>query len=57
MPELIDETVYRYAVADVKDYKIIKYEEDELNKGKFKQVISFILPKGSYATILVKQFF
>ncbi len=57
MPELIDETVYRDCIAKVKDFKIVKYEKDELNNGKFKEIISFRLTKGSYATILIKEYF
>ncbi|MAG47003.1 hypothetical protein CL617_00215 [archaeon] len=56
-PELIEETCFRDCIVNVKDYKILKYEKDELNEGKFKQVISFRLNKGSYATILIKQYF
>lgn len=57
MPELIEETVYRNILADVKGFKTIEYSGDEQNNGKFKQTISFRLPKGSYATILIKEYF
>ena len=57
IPWLIEETTYRSVFADVKNFKTLSYEEDELNPGKFKQIIKFILPKGSYATILIKQMF
>lgn len=57
IPWLIEETSYRNVFANVKNFKIVKYEKDELNKGEFKQIISFTLPKGSYATILVKEIF
>ncbi len=57
LPFLIEETSYRDVFADVKNFKTLSYEKDELNDGKFKQIIKFILPKGSYATILVKQMF
>jgi tRNA(Glu) U13 pseudouridine synthase TruD len=34
--------------------KTIKEDEDEMNSGKIKLVISFSLPPGSYATFLLK---
>lgn len=56
-PYLIEETSYRDVFAKIKDFKILNYEGDELNLGKFKENISFILPKGSYATMVIKQMF
>jgi tRNA pseudouridine13 synthase len=57
LPFLIEETTYRNIFADVKNFKTLNYEKDELNPGMFKQIIKFTLPKGSYATIVVKQMF
>jgi len=54
IPELITETQYREAFIEVKDIKS-KFDEDELNKDKFKVIIEFTLPKGSYATLLIKK--
>lgn len=54
MPELIAKTVYRKAFVDVNKIKV-KFENDEMNKGKLKAVIEFFLPKGSYATLLMKR--
>ena len=54
MPELINETIYRDAVIDINDIKS-EFFEDELNKDKFKAIIEFTLPKGSYATLLIKK--
>jgi len=54
LPNLIQLTPMRLAFVAVKDFKTIEFSEDELNKGKKKQVISFSLPKGSYATIVIK---
>lgn len=53
MPELVTDTDFRDAFVDAN----IKYswKEDELNKGKLKLELSFFLPKGSYATMLVKK--
>src|SRR3989344_1530087 len=56
-PWLIEETTYRDVFVKVKNFKTLKYIKDDLNSGKFKQIIKFSLPKGSYATILVKQMF
>jgi tRNA pseudouridine13 synthase len=30
--------------------------EDELNPGRFKTTLQFFLPKGSYATVLVREY-
>ena len=57
LPWLIEETSYRDVFVDVKGFKTLDYEKDELNEGKYKQVVEFELPKGSYATILVKEMF
>lgn len=57
LPWLIEETTYRDIFVDVRNFKTLSYEKDELNEGKFKQIIKFQLPKGSYATILIKQMF
>lgn len=54
MPELITESVHRGAFIEVKDIKY-KYSKDELNKGKLKLELQFFLPKGSYATMLIKK--
>lgn len=53
-PELSLEGNKRKKYAEVKDCTISNLEEDELNIGKKKYVISFSLPKGSYATIVLK---
>ena len=57
LPWLIEETVYRDIFVDIKNFKTLKFEKDDLNKEKFKQIIEFQLPKGSYATMLIKQMF
>ncbi|MBL7052002.1 MAG: tRNA pseudouridine(13) synthase TruD, partial [Nanoarchaeota archaeon] len=53
MPELVAEGSERERVMKVKNFKSISFEDDELNKGKKKQVVSFFLPKGSYATVVM----
>ncbi|MDI6737605.1 MAG: tRNA pseudouridine(13) synthase TruD, partial [Nanoarchaeota archaeon] len=54
MPNLVQLSPSRMAFVAVKDYKVLSFEDDELNEGKKKQAVSFSLPKGSYATIVVK---
>jgi len=54
LPNLVQQSPQRLAFVAVKDYKVLKVAEDELNAGKLKQVVSFFLPKGSYGTIVVK---
>ena len=50
MPELSLEGAERDLFAEVKDFKIIKL-------GKGKATISFYLPKGSYATVVIEKLF
>jgi len=35
----------------------ISIADDELNKGKLKAIVSFFLPKGSYATVVIESIF
>lgn len=53
LPDLLSSTLYRKAFAEVEDFSS-ETSNDELNPGKKKQVLDFKLPKGSYATIVVK---
>ncbi len=55
IPELSLEGGTRKVFIKIKDFKILKKENDELNKTKKKIKISFTLPKGSYATVVVKE--
>jgi len=55
IPELSSEGSDRDIIVEVKDFKTLEFCEDELNQGKKKQVVSFYLPKGCYATIVVLQ--
>ena len=57
IPELSSEGGIREMYAEAKNLKIGKLEDDELNKGKKKIKISFILDKGCYATEFIKQLF
>jgi tRNA pseudouridine13 synthase len=54
LPNLIQVSPMRLAFVAVKDFKIIEFSDDELNSGKKRQVVSFSLPKGSYATLVIK---
>jgi tRNA pseudouridine13 synthase len=56
LPHLIDETTFRASVVKVEDLKIT-YEKDEIYENKNKAILSFSLPPGSYATILLKKIF
>ncbi len=53
LPFLVSATAYRDAIAKVEGFTIVSTERDDLNEGK-KQVLKFTLPKGSYATMLLK---
>jgi tRNA pseudouridine13 synthase len=57
IPELSLEGENRKAFIEVHDFRIGELEEDDLNSGKNKIKISFSLPKGSYATMVVKRLF
>lgn len=54
LPFLSSRTLFREASAEVKELKLEKPANDELNKGKLKQKVSFTLPKGSFATMALK---
>ncbi|MBI2148390.1 tRNA pseudouridine(13) synthase TruD [Candidatus Woesearchaeota archaeon] len=54
IPELITQGVNRDAFVNVENIKY-KWAKEELNKDKLKLELSFFLPKGSYATMLVKK--
>ena len=54
IPELVTESKYRDAFIDVKNIKCY-WDDDELNEGRFKVELKFFLPKGSYATMLIKK--
>ncbi len=54
MPELSSEGDERERIAKMKGMKW-KFGEDELNDNKLKCVLKFEIPKGSYATVLIKE--
>ncbi len=55
IPEIAVEGESRMAVVKPKKLKLAAEEADELNPGKKKLKISFELPKGSYATVLLEE--
>jgi tRNA pseudouridine13 synthase len=57
IPELSREGELRNAFIDLKEFKFGYVEEDDLNIGKKKVKVSFILGKGSYATMVVRKLF
>ncbi|MBI1972965.1 tRNA pseudouridine(13) synthase TruD [Candidatus Woesearchaeota archaeon] len=57
LPELNMRTLLRKGFIHIDNITISKEEPDEVNKGKLKQTLTFSLPKGSYATIVVKTLF
>lgn len=55
MPELRSEGSYRRAFADFRNFEVIDIGEDSLNMAKNKVTVKFDLPKGSYATVLLRE--
>ncbi len=57
IPELSLEGEPRKVWVEAKEINFLEVSEDELNLGKKKLKLSFILPKGSYATLFIKSLF
>ncbi len=57
MPNLSLEGELRSLFVPVGDLKVSEYEDDEIFTGKYKIKLQFFLPKGSYATMLVRRMF
>lgn len=55
MPELKCSGSERYLILMPNDLNIIEIADDELNEGKRKAKISFVLPPGSYATVVLNE--
>jgi len=53
-PDISSEGTLRDAFVKIKDFELGNPEDDELNPGMKKIRLSFSLPKGSYATVVVK---
>ncbi len=56
MPELSSKGIYRDCFVEVRDFEILSIDNDELNNGKNKIIIKFLLSKGNYATTVVREF-
>lgn len=57
IPNLSQEGQVRKCFVDLMELKISNLQQDNLNKGKKKIKLNFGLPKGSYATMVVKVLF
>lgn len=55
MPELRSEGSYRRAIGDFRNFDILDTGDDDLNMSKNKETVKFDLPKGSYATVLLRE--
>ena len=55
IPELSSEGTQRNMYITVMKLNISEPEDDDMNKGKKKYKIKFVLPNGSYATIVIDQ--
>lgn len=55
-PEMSMEGAERKMFLELEDLEV-KYEDDELNKGKKKAIVTFTLGKGQYGTLAVKELF
>jgi tRNA pseudouridine13 synthase len=56
MPEISSKGKLRTALTPLRDFKMDESFEDEANPGKSKKSLSFALMKGSYATVLLREF-
>jgi tRNA pseudouridine13 synthase len=57
IPEISTEGEFRNIFVKVEKLQISTVSDDELNEGMKKVKVSFNLPKGSYATIVIKSLF
>jgi tRNA pseudouridine13 synthase len=57
IPQLSLEGGMRKVVMNVDNFTVVETGDDELHAGKRKVVLSFTLPKGSYATMVVRRLF
>ncbi len=55
IPDISSKGGEREFLLKPKEIKILEISEDEFNAGKLKAKISFALPAGSYATIILKE--
>ncbi|MFB6245350.1 MAG: tRNA pseudouridine(13) synthase TruD [Candidatus Nanohaloarchaea archaeon] len=55
MPELRSEGSYRRAFGDFRNFDVLGVEEDDLNMSSNMMSVGFDLPKGSYATVFLRE--
>lgn len=55
MPELACTGIQRKVLLVPKELKLIEIADDEFNEGKKKAIISFALPSGAYATVVLNK--
>jgi tRNA pseudouridine13 synthase len=56
IPEMSSRGMVRLILLNVNDLKVLNIGEDEYSENAIKLTISFSLPKGSYATIVLREF-
>ncbi|MEM2146140.1 MAG: tRNA pseudouridine(13) synthase TruD, partial [Candidatus Jordarchaeaceae archaeon] len=56
MPEISSRGMLRLVLLKVYDLKVLEISNDEYSENAFKLVVSFSLPKGGYATIVLREF-
>ena len=56
MPELKAYGGYRTAMMKIRELARLRISEDSLNRDRAKATIRFSLPKGSYATVVLREF-
>ncbi len=54
-PDLRSEGAYRRAFADFRNFEVLEIEDDDLNMNKNRMSVKFDLPKGAYATVLLRE--
>jgi tRNA pseudouridine13 synthase len=56
MPQISSKGSLRTALMPIRDQKVDKVSEDDANLGKMMMNLSFSLMKGSYATVVLREF-
>jgi len=56
MPELSVKGTYRSIILKIKDFKVIGPVDDELNPSTLKILMQFAIPRGGYATTVLREF-
>ena len=56
LPKLSQKGEERDLIVSVGNFNV-KYLKDDLSKNKYKAIFDFVLPKGVYATLVIKRFF